>query len=86
MCNAIHVRLSLILRTQPVRRTNVLYHYIIKSLFYVIYFLRTVNTRPLVTEKNFIPVKQMLSVVTCTRNLITYENDKIITRTIWKVN
>lgn len=63
-----------------------LYYYIIKSLFYVIYFVRTVNTRPLVTEKNFMPVKQMLSVVTCARNLITCENDKIIARTIWKVN
>lgn len=40
--------------------------------------IHTVNTRLLVTEKNFIPVKQMLSVVTCDRNLITYKNNKPI--------
>lgn len=40
--------------------------------------IHTVNTRLLVTEKNFIPVKQILSVVTCDKNLITYKNIKPI--------
>lgn len=35
------------------------------------YHLLTVNTRPLVMEKNFIPVKLILSVVTCVKNLET---------------
>lgn len=46
-------------------------------------YIHTVNTRLLVTEKNFIPVKQILSVVTCDKNLITYKNIKSILYTYY---
>lgn len=61
--------ICVVIRCKPNNFPRELHLTSLKSVVFLL--ILTVNTRLLVTEKNFIPVKLILSVVTCVKNLET---------------